>query len=102
MTRSAGCESYRRGAAEIPEGDLRDEVMIVSIVEYSITYCALKLGEPPTRVMVRVRLGLRSKGLRAYMGNTRNEEYHTRILSDLACFVNTVTLNMYVFMPYIG
>jgi len=38
----------------------------------------------------------------AYMLNTRNEENNTVFYSYLACFVNTFTLNMYVYMSYTG
>jgi len=34
--------------------------------------------------------------------NTRGEEYNTVFYSDLACFMNTVTLNKYIFMLYTG
>jgi len=36
------------------------------------------------------------------MLNTRNEKKNTVFVSYVACFVNTFTLNMYVFMSYTG
>jgi len=40
---------------------------------------------------------------RAYMLNTRGEEYNTAFYSYLACFImKTVTLNMYISMSYTG
>ena len=36
------------------------------------------------------------------MLNTRNEETHTVFYSYSACFVNTVTLNIYVYMSNTG
>jgi len=36
------------------------------------------------------------------MLNMRNEEKNTVVDSDAACFVNTFSLNMYVFMLYTG
>ena len=44
----------------------------------------------------------RDRARGAYMLNTRNEENLTVFYSYVACFVNTFTLNMYVFMSYIG
>jgi len=38
----------------------------------------------------------------AYMLNTRSEENNTVFSSDLPCFVNICTLNMYVSMSYSG
>jgi len=37
-----------------------------------------------------------------YMLNTRNAEINTIVYSCLACFMNTVTLNMYVSVSYTG
>jgi len=36
------------------------------------------------------------------MLNMRSEEENTRFYSYLACFVNTLTLNMYGFLSYTG
>ena len=36
------------------------------------------------------------------VGPTRNEEHNTVFYSCLSCFVNTITLNMYVSMSYTG
>jgi len=36
------------------------------------------------------------------MLNTRNAEINTIVYSCLACFMNTVTLNMYVSVSYTG
>jgi len=41
-------------------------------------------------------------GRGSYMLNTRNEENNTIFYSYLAYFVNTFTLNIYVFMAYTG
>ena len=38
----------------------------------------------------------------AYMLNTGSSEYNAVFYSYLACFVNILTLNTYVFMSYIG
>jgi len=58
---------------------------------------------------VNAREGLRvgadgssSQRARAYMLDTRNEEKNTVFYSCLACFVNTVTLHIYVSISYTG
>ena len=43
-----------------------------------------------------------SRELGSYMLNTRNEETNTVFYSCLACFVNTLSSNMYVSMSYTG
>jgi len=37
-----------------------------------------------------------------YMSNTRSEEYNAVLYSYVACFMNTLTLNMYVFLSKTG
>ena len=46
--------------------------------------------------------GSSSQRARAYMLDTRNEEKNTVFYSCLACFVNTVTLHIYVSISYTG
>ena len=44
----------------------------------------------------------RSKGSKSYMLNMQVAESNTVLYSCIACFVNTATLNMHVFMSYTG
>jgi len=39
---------------------------------------------------------------RTYILNTRGEEKHTVFYAYVACFMNTLTLNMYLSMSYTG
>jgi len=49
-----------------------------------------------------MEVGQQSRALWSYVLNTLYEENNTVFYSYLACFLNTLSLNMYVAMPYTG